>query len=75
MEDFVKRGSVQLVKQSSVQIKQAAKEVRGSFTHTTRHNKFETPIIIRQIYYVYIDINNIMSRLFIHREQKELDQC
>ncbi|XP_033347332.1 sialin-like isoform X1 [Bombus vosnesenskii] len=30
MADFVKRGSVQLVKQSSVQIKQAAKEVRAA---------------------------------------------
>lgn len=29
MADFVKRGSVQLVKRSSVQIRQAAKEVRG----------------------------------------------
>ena len=60
MEDFVKRGSVQLVKQSSVQIKQAAKEVRGSFT---RHDKFKMSII-RQIYHVYIDINDIMSHLF-----------
>lgn len=31
MAEFVKRGSVHLVRHSGVQIKQAAKEVRGSF--------------------------------------------
>ena len=52
MEDFVKRGSVQLVKQSGVQIKQAAKEVRGSFAHITRRNKFKKSIIRQTSFFI-----------------------